>query len=71
MTNIEKRQAHLELQINLLTEQKTSKLIKLIEELRRDLPMIEDRFDPESVIAALDEYLERKEPNSKGGEDKI
>jgi uncharacterized membrane protein len=69
MENIEKRQAHLELQINLLTEQKTTKLIYLIEELRRDLPMIKNRDDPEatafqkpthpgSVLEALDEYLE-------------
>jgi uncharacterized membrane protein len=69
MVNIEKLQAHLELQINLLTEQKTTKLINLIEELRCDLPMIKNRDDPEaaafqkpthpdSVLEALDEYLE-------------
>jgi len=31
--------AHLDLKVNLLTEQKTTKLIDLLEELRRDLPM--------------------------------
>lgn len=35
--------AHLDLQVNMLTEQKVSKLIELIEELRRDLPMVKDR----------------------------
>ncbi|RJX32108.1 MAG: DUF1003 domain-containing protein [Oxalobacter sp.] len=65
---IEERRAHLELQINLLTEQKTTKLINLMEELRRDLPMIKDRHDPEltayqhptnpeAVLAALDEHI--------------
>jgi len=65
---IEERRAHLELQVNLLTEQKTTKLINLIEELRRDLPMIRDRHDPElaalqnptdpeAVLAALDERI--------------
>lgn len=40
------QQAHLDLQINLLTEQKVSKVIHLLEELRRDLPMVSDRSDP-------------------------
>src|SRR5450631_495249 len=39
----------LELQVTLLTEQKTTKLIHLLEELRRDLPMVRDRHDPEAV----------------------
>ncbi|HWZ61525.1 MAG TPA: DUF1003 domain-containing protein [Steroidobacteraceae bacterium] len=39
-------QAHLDLQINLLTEQKVSKVIHLLEELRTDLPMVSDRSDP-------------------------
>ena len=68
LERIEERRAHLELQVNLLTEQKTTKLINLIEELRRDLPMIRDRHDPnlaalqkatnpEAVLAALDEQI--------------
>lgn len=40
--------AHLDLQVNLATEQKVAKLIALIEELRRDLPNVRDRRDPES-----------------------
>jgi uncharacterized membrane protein len=48
-SKIEKQRAHLDLQVNLLTEQKVTKLIHLIEELRRDLPMVKDRHDPEAV----------------------
>lgn len=40
------QRAHLDLQINLLTEQKVSKLIHLIEELRADLPGVRARYDP-------------------------
>jgi len=69
LAKIDERRAHLELQVNLLTEQKTSKLIKLLVELRRDLPMIKNRQDPEAavfqkptnpeaVLAALDEHIE-------------
>jgi uncharacterized membrane protein len=72
LAKLEERRAHLELQVNLITEQKTTKLINLMEELRRDLPMIKDRHDPEatvyqkptdpvSVLAALDERLETGE----------
>jgi len=68
---MEERRSHLELQVNLLTEQKVTKLITLIEELRRDLPMIEDRHDaqaaayqvptdPESVLKVLDEKKDPK-----------
>jgi uncharacterized membrane protein len=32
-----------------LTEQKTAKLIDLVEELRRDLPSVRDRHDPEAA----------------------
>ena len=39
---------HLDLQITLLTERKVSKLIELVEDLRRDLPSVKDRFDPEA-----------------------
>ena len=62
---LEEQRAHLELQVNLLTEQKVTKIINLLEELRRDLPMVKDRHDPEAsafqqsadphvVLAALD-----------------
>ncbi|NJL86487.1 MAG: DUF1003 domain-containing protein [Leptolyngbyaceae cyanobacterium SM1_1_3] len=44
------QRSHLSLQINLLTEQKTAKLIELIEELRTDLPDTRDRYDWEAEI---------------------
>lgn len=51
---LEKRRAHLDLQVNLVTEQKVTKIIELIEELRRDLPMVKDRHDP--VAAELQRH---------------
>jgi uncharacterized membrane protein len=47
-TKLERQRAHLDLQVNLLTEQKVTKLIHLLEELRRDLPMVQDRQDPQA-----------------------
>jgi len=49
-TKLEQEHMHLDLQVNLLTEQKVTKLILLIEELRRDLPMVKDRHDPHSAL---------------------
>lgn len=62
------QRAHLDLKVTLLIEQKTAKLIDLIEELRRDLPNVKDRLDsgaivmqhamdPQGVLAALDEKV--------------
>ena len=81
LANLEERRAHLELQVNLLTEQKVTKLINLIEELRHDLPMVKDRDDPEAValqqptdpkqvLAALDERRETGEPLIPAEEEK-
>jgi uncharacterized membrane protein len=61
--------ARLDLQVNLLAEQKVAKLISLVEELRRDLPNVKDRadplaeamtqaVDPHAVVTALQESLE-------------
>ena len=47
-SNIEDLHSQLDLQVNLLTEKKVSKLIDLIEQLRRDLPMVPDRRDAEA-----------------------
>jgi uncharacterized membrane protein len=47
-TRLERQRAHLDLQVNLLTEQKVTKLIHLLEELRRDLPMVHDRHDAQA-----------------------
>jgi uncharacterized membrane protein len=60
---------HLDLQINLLAEQKITKLIAMVEELRRDLPATRNARDPEieammesvnphEVLATLDQALE-------------
>ena len=48
-TRLEQQRRHLDLQVNLLTEQKVSKLIHLLEELRRDLPFVEDRHDQQAT----------------------
>jgi len=64
------RRAHLELQVSLLAEQEATKVIQMLEELRRDLPNVRDRhdemaeafqeaIDPKSVISTLEETLER------------
>jgi uncharacterized membrane protein len=57
---------HLELQVNLISEQRTAKIIALLEELRADMPNVRDRvdkeanamsraIDPEEVINALED----------------
>jgi uncharacterized membrane protein len=61
--------AQLDLQINLLAEQKVAKLISLLEELRRDMPNVANRVDllaeamthavdPHAVASALKETRE-------------
>jgi uncharacterized membrane protein len=45
-SRLSEQRAHIDLQINLLTEQKVTKLIHLLEELRRDMPGVRDRHDP-------------------------
>jgi uncharacterized membrane protein len=65
---LDEQRAHLDLKMTLLIERKTAKIIDLIEELRRDLPNVNDRHDsgafvmknaisPEGVLAALDEKI--------------
>jgi len=66
------RRAQLDLQVNLLAEQKIAKVIALLEELRRDSPNIKNRSDPEAeamsastdahaVLDALEEKLDAVE----------
>jgi uncharacterized membrane protein len=73
LAKLEEQRAHLDLKVTLLTEQKAAKLIDLLEELRRDLPNVGNRHDPEAValkqsmnpdlvLAALDE---RSEPDER------
>ena len=68
LAKLAEQRAHLDLKVTLLTEQKAAKLIDLLEELRRDLPNVRNRHDPEAVamqqsmnpdqvLAALDEHL--------------
>ena len=63
------QRAHIDLQVNLLAERKTAKIIELLEELRRDLPNVANRRDseaemlqkatnPQEVLSALKETLE-------------
>ena len=72
-SKIEALHAHLDLQVNMLTEQKVSKLIGLIEELRRDLPMVRNRRDQKAealqhpadaheMLQALHEMRDEKNP---------
>ncbi len=62
------QRAQLTLQLNLISEQKIAKIIALLEELRRDIPNVKNRYDPEAemmkeaadpqaVIVALEETL--------------
>ena len=71
----DEQRAHLDLEVNLLAEQKIAKLISLIEELRRDLPDVRDRHDPEAdtmaqaadphaVLRDVKQVLGRKPPRS-------
>jgi uncharacterized membrane protein len=63
------RRAELDLQVNLLAEQKITKLVSLLEELRRDLPTVPNRadavadamtqsVDPHVVLSALEQTFE-------------
>ena len=73
--NAEER-SHLDLQVNLLAEHKVAKLIALVEELRRDLPMVRDRtdreadamqeaVDPHAMLTALEKGLESDPPKDR------
>lgn len=66
LTQIEDKRAKLELQVELLAEQKATKIIQLLEELRHDMPNVKKRddphvttlqetADPEVVLNALEE----------------
>jgi len=48
MSKLADHHAHLDLQVNLLTEEKSSKIIALIEELRRDMPGVRNKADHEA-----------------------
>jgi len=69
------QRSQLDLQVNLVAEQKIAKVIELLEELRRDLPSVRDRVDTKAdamtrsvdagaVLSALEQTLEA--PSSAG-----
>ena len=47
MAQLAQHRAHLDLQINLLTEQKVTKILQVIDDIRRDLPMLRTPVDGE------------------------
>jgi uncharacterized membrane protein len=78
--HLAEQRAHLDLQVNLLSEQKIAKLIALIEELRRDLPNVVNRrdsvaeqmqepVDPAAMVSAIEQTLSQATQEAKGDED--
>jgi uncharacterized membrane protein len=68
----------LTLELAMLSEQKAAKLIELVEELRRDMPNVQDRVDqeaealaqpadPEAVLEALKENQAEAESAAEAG----
>ena len=70
LAQVEESRAHLELQVNLLAEQKTTKIISLLEELRRDLPGVDNRHDEQArtlqVVTDADHLLSEIESRKLG-----
>jgi uncharacterized membrane protein len=52
------QRAQLDLEVNLMAEQKVAKLIELLEELRRDIPIVRDRVD--RVAEAMTEPVDAR-----------
>ena len=52
MSKLADHHAHLDLQVNLLTEEKSSKIIQMLEELRRDMPNVRKTEDREAAELA-------------------
>jgi len=50
MAQLAEHRAHLDLQINLLTEQKATKILQLVDELRRELPTLRGTKDAADVV---------------------
>jgi uncharacterized membrane protein len=76
MSRLADHHAHLDLQVNLLTEEKTSKIIQLLDELRRDMPNVHNKDDREAdemarptdaaaVLSAIEK--EQDEPYGQSG----
>jgi len=56
VAKLAQQRAHLDLQVNLIAEEKIAKLIALVEELRRDLPSVKNRRD--SLADAMTEAVD-------------
>ena len=76
MSRLADHHAHVDLQVNLLTEEKTSKIIQLLEELRRDMPGVRNKddddtaelakpADPKAVLTAIERAQD--EPYGEAG----
>ncbi|MFZ6774943.1 DUF1003 domain-containing protein [Undibacterium sp. SXout7W] len=57
MTKLSDLQVHLSLQVHLLTEQKVTKVLQLLEALRKDMPDVRNRDDPELTAMQVDTDL--------------
>ena len=53
MSELEEQRSRLHLQISILAERKTAKIVQLLEELRYDLPSVPNRDDPEAQEMTL------------------
>lgn len=69
MSEVEEQRSRLHLQISILAERKTAKIVQLLEELRYDLPSVPNRDDPEAQEMTratnphqVAEELERRSP---------
>jgi uncharacterized membrane protein len=47
---LSEQRRHLDLQINLLTERKVSKLIEMVDKICHDVPSVHHKFDPEAEV---------------------
>ena len=76
LAEVAESRAHLELQVNLLAEQRATKIIMLLEELRRDMPNVSNRHDehaktleavtnPDDVLAEIES---RRDAADQAGE---
>jgi uncharacterized membrane protein len=67
-----RQRAYLDLQVNLIAEEKIAKLVSLIEELRRDLPSVKDRTDTlaDAMKEAVDLHAVANELEAIQGVDK-
>ena len=70
MSRLAEHNAHLDLQVNLLTDEKCSKIIALLDELRQDLPNVASKHDheadqlakpadPKAVLSAIEREQDR------------